>query len=94
MHKRPVVNTRDEPHADAAQYRRLHVIVGDANMSEYITALKVGSTALVIDLIEADCLPDYRLKDPIAAMKNIARGSVACVAGRDGGPRPSPRSRD
>ena len=73
MHKRPVVNTRDEPHADAAQYRRLHVIVGDANMSEYITALKVGSTALVIDLIEADCLPDYRLKDPIAAMKNIAR---------------------
>ena len=73
MHKRPVVNTRDEPHADAAQYRRLHVIVGDANMSEYITALKVGTTALVIDLIEADCLPDYRLKDPIAAMKNIAR---------------------
>lgn len=73
MHKRPVVNTRDEPHADAARYRRLHVIVGDANMSEYATALKVGTTALVIDLIEADCLPAYRLKDPIAAMKNIAR---------------------
>ena len=51
----------------------LHVIVGDANMSEYITALKVGTTALVIDLIEAGCLPNYRLKDPIAAMKNVAR---------------------
>lgn len=73
MHKRPLVNTRDEPHADATKYRRLHVIVGDANMSEYITALKVGTTALVIDLIEADCLPDYRLKDPISALKNIAR---------------------
>ena len=73
MHKRPVVNTRDEPHADATRYRRLHVIVGDANMSEYVTALKVGATALVIDLIEADCLPDYRLENPIAAMKNIAR---------------------
>ncbi|MDP6037768.1 MAG: proteasome accessory factor PafA2 family protein, partial [Candidatus Latescibacteria bacterium] len=73
MHKRPLVNTRDEPHADPEKYRRLHVIVGDANMSEYITALKVGTTALVIDLIEADCLPDYRLKDPISAMKNIAR---------------------
>ena len=73
MHKRPIVNTRDEPHADPELHRRLHVIIGDANMSEYITALKVGTTALVIDLIEADCLPDYRLKDPIAALKNIAR---------------------
>lgn len=73
MHKRPLINTRDEPHADANRYRRLHVIVGDANMSEYITALKVGSTALVVDLIEANVLPDYRLRDPIAALKNVAR---------------------
>ncbi len=73
MHKRPLVNTRDEPHADARQYRRLHVIVGDSNMSEHITALKVGTTALVVDLIERDALPDIGLKDPIAAMKDVAR---------------------
>ena len=52
MHNRPIVNTRDEPHADASKYRRLHGIAGDANMSEYATALKVGTTALVITLIE------------------------------------------
>ena len=73
MHKRPMVNTRDEPHADPEKYRRLHVIVGDANMSEYVTALKVGTTVLVADLIEANALPEYKLKDPIAAMKNVAR---------------------
>ena len=73
MHKRPLVNTRDEPHADSEKYRRLHVIVGDANMSEYATALKVGATALVADLIETDDLPDIVLKDPVAAMRNIAR---------------------
>ena len=73
MHKRPLINTRDEPHADAEKYRRLHVIVGDANMSEHITALKVGATALVVDLIELDVLPNIRLKDPIAALKDIAR---------------------
>ena len=53
MHQRPIFNTRDEPHADATKYRRLHGIVGDANMSEYATALKVGTTAIVIALIEA-----------------------------------------
>ncbi len=73
MHKRPLVNTRDEPHADPEQYRRLHVIVGDSNMSEHMTALKVGATALVVDLIERDALPDIELKDPIAALKNVAR---------------------
>jgi proteasome accessory factor PafA2 len=73
MHKRPMVNTRDEPHADPEKYRRLHVIVGDANMSEYITALKVGTTVLVADLIEANALPQYKLKDSISAMKNVAR---------------------
>ena len=73
MHKRPMVNTRDEPHADSRRYRRLHVIVGDSNMSEYITALKVGATALVAALIERDALPDVVLKDPVAAMRNVAR---------------------
>lgn len=73
MHKRPLVNTRDEPHADSDRYRRLHVIVGDSNMSEFATALKVGATALVVDLIEADDLPDIVLKDPVAAIRNVAR---------------------
>ncbi len=73
MHKRPLVNTRDESHADPDRYRRLHVIVGDSNMSEFATALKVGATALVVDLIESDDLPDIVLKDPVAAIRDIAR---------------------
>ena len=56
--KRPIVNTRDEPHADADRYRRLHVIIGDANMSEISTYLKVGTTALVLAMIEANVLAD------------------------------------
>src|SRR6201994_3504377 len=56
--KRPIVNTRAEPHADAARYPRLHVIIGDANMSEISTYLKVGTTALVLAMIEAGALPD------------------------------------
>jgi proteasome accessory factor A len=55
--KRPIVNTRDEPHADADKYRRLHVIIGDANLSEVSTYLKVGSTAVVLAMIEAGFLP-------------------------------------
>ena len=55
--KRPIVNTRDEPHADAQRYRRLHVIIGDANLSEVATFLKVGTTAIVLAMIEDDVLP-------------------------------------
>src|SRR3989454_3444582 len=55
--KRPIVNTRDEPHADAQKYRRLHVIIGDANLCEVATFLKVGTTALVLSMIEDDFLP-------------------------------------
>src|SRR4029079_4561333 len=55
--KRPIVNTRDEPHADSQKYRRLHVIVGDANCSEVATFLKVGTTAFVLSLVEDDALP-------------------------------------
>ena len=52
---RPIINTRDEPHADAERFRRLHVIVGDSNMSETTTLLKVGSTDLVLRMLEAAC---------------------------------------
>src|SRR3954454_8470694 len=73
MNRRPVVNTRDEPHADSALYRRFHVIVGDANMSQWATALKVGTTALVLDLIEAGKAPQLELANPIEAIKAISR---------------------
>jgi proteasome accessory factor A len=74
MHNRPIVNTRDEPHADPTKYRRLHGIVGDANMSEYATALKVGTTALVIDLIEQEHIPtDFAVHQPIHTIKEISR---------------------
>ena len=73
MHRRPLINTRDEPHADAARYRRLHLIIGDANMCEYATALKVGSAALAIDLLEIGELPVCELADPIGALKEISR---------------------
>ena len=56
--KRPIVNTRDEPHCDAQKYRRLHVIVGDANLCEVATYLKVGTTAIVLAMIEDDVLAD------------------------------------
>jgi len=73
MTRRPLVNTRDEPHASAADYRRLHIILGDSNMSEYVTALKVGSMLLVLDLIESGQGPDMVLADPLGALKSIAR---------------------
>ena len=72
--KRPIVNTRDEPHADAAKYRRLHVIVGDANMSQVATFLKVGTTALVMALTEDDAVPrEMRFATPVAALRQVSR---------------------
>ena len=72
--KRPIVNTRDEPHADAAKYRRLHVIVGDANMAQAATFLKVGTTALVMAMIEDDALPrEWRFASPVAALRSVSR---------------------
>ncbi len=72
--KRPIVNTRDEPHADAAKYRRLHVIVGDANMSQVATFLKVGTTALVMALTEDDALGrELRFVSPVAALRQVSR---------------------
>ena len=71
--KRPIVNTRDEPHADAQRYRRLHVIVGDANLSEIATFLKVGTTALVLSMIEDDFLPrNLTLATPVHALREVS----------------------
>ena len=73
MNKRPLVNTRDEPHADANRYRRLHVIIGDSNMSEWATALKVGTTAMVLGLIESGKAPALEIAQPVNATKSISR---------------------
>ncbi len=73
LHNRPIVNTRDEPHAAPTKYRRLHVICGDANMSEYATALKVGTTSLILSLLEEDALPSISLANPVKAIKQISR---------------------
>jgi proteasome accessory factor PafA2 len=71
--KRPIVNTRDEPHCDAQKYRRLHVILGDANCSEIATFLKVGSTALVLAMIEDDELPrNLALASPVQALRQVS----------------------
>jgi proteasome accessory factor PafA2 len=74
MNRRPIINTRDEPHADSDKYRRLHVIIGDANMSEVAGALKIGATSLVLDLLERRLCPMLiELVDPIAALKTVSR---------------------
>lgn len=73
LHNRPLVNTRDEPHATPRHYRRLHVIIGDANMSEWATAIKVGTTALVIALIEDGFCPNLKIRNPVQALKQISR---------------------
>jgi proteasome accessory factor PafA2 len=71
--KRPIVNTRDEPHADQTKYRRLHVIVGDANLSEISTFLKVGTTAMVLAMIEDGVAPDdLALAKPVLAIKDVS----------------------
>lgn len=71
--KRPIINTRDEPHADPQKYRRLHVIIGDANMSEVATFLKVGTTAIVLAMIEDDWInADFRFESPIGALRSVS----------------------
>ena len=71
---RPIINTRDEPHADAERYRRLHVIVGDSNMSEYTTFLKVGAAACMLRMLEdrSVVLRDMTLENPIRAIREIS----------------------
>lgn len=71
--KRPIINTRDEPHADARLYRRLHVIAGDANMAEVATFLKVGTTAIVLAMVEDSFLPrEFRFRTPVLAMRQVS----------------------
>ena len=72
--KRPIVNTRDEPHADPRRFRRLHVIVGDANLAEVATFLKVGTTALVLAMVEDDVSPprDLTPADPIRSLHQVS----------------------
>ena len=71
--KRPIINTRDEPHSDADKYRRLHVIIGDANLSEIATYLKVGTTALVLAMIEEKVFTgDLGIADPVSELKSVS----------------------
>jgi proteasome accessory factor A len=77
--KRPIINTRDEPHADPERYRRLHVIIGDANMCEVATFLKVGTTAIVLKMIEDRFLPDLSIQNPVAALHAVSR-DISCTA--------------
>lgn len=70
--RRPIVNTRDEPHATPESYRRLHVIIGDANLSQYSTWLRVGMTSLVLSMIELGELPLVELAEPVKALQDIS----------------------
>jgi Pup amidohydrolase len=76
--KRPIINTRDEPHADPERYRRLHVIVGDANLCEVATFLKIGTTAIVLKMIEDRALPDLTIVSPVQALHEISR-DLTCM---------------
>ena len=87
---RPLINTRDEPHADAAKYRRLHVIVGDSNMSEHATFLKVGATCVMLSILEdhGQVLRDFTLENPVRAIREISqdpslRAKVRLANGRE-----------
>jgi proteasome accessory factor PafA2 len=88
--KRPIINTRDEPHADPEKYRRLHVIIGDANLSEISTYLKVGTTALVLSMIEDGWLAgngiDLSIDGPVSALRDVSHDPAlrAQVTLRDG----------
>ena len=86
MTKRPLINTRDEPHAVSSRYRRLHLILGDANMSAYATALKVGSTVLVLNLIASgEKLADLELADPVADVLRVSLDRTTALQRKTGG---------
>ncbi|MGL5809258.1 MAG: depupylase/deamidase Dop [Nocardioides sp.] len=86
--KRPIINTRDEPHADPERYRRLHVIIGDANLAEVSTFLKVGTTSLVLSMIEAGFITDdWTIEAPVAALRAVShdptlRHQIVMASGR------------
>jgi proteasome accessory factor A len=74
---RPIINTRDEPHADAERYRRLHVIAGDSNMSEYATYVKVGTMVALLQMIERDVVfRDLTLENPIRAIREVSHDTT------------------
>jgi proteasome accessory factor A len=74
---RPIINTRDEPHADAERYRRLHVIAGDSNMSEYVSYVKVGATVALLQMLEDDVVfRDLTLENPIRAIREISHDTT------------------
>jgi len=87
-YRRPIMNTRDEPHADPERFRRLHVINGDANMSEQVTFLKVGTMLVLLDAIASGALQEpLELVDPVAALRTLShdpdlRATVATTDGR------------
>lgn len=71
---RAIVNTRDEPLADPHEYRRIHLLVGDTNMAEYATALKLGTTALVLQLIEEGCAPEHlQIAEPVEVLQELSQ---------------------
>ncbi|MCA4131467.1 depupylase/deamidase Dop [Arthrobacter sp. M4] len=85
--RRPIINTRDEPHATADKYRRLHVIIGDANLSQVANYLKFGSTAMVLGLIESGQAPKLEVHEPVAALQAVSHdteltGTLRLVDGR------------
>jgi len=74
MNRRPLINTRDEPHADPTRFRRFHVIVGDSNLSQFATWLKIGTTALMLESLEHEAAPDWwSLADPLETHRQISR---------------------
>src|SRR5205809_2729291 len=75
---RPIINTRDEPHADAERYRRLHVIVGDSNMNEWTALMKIGITDMVLRMVEENSvMRDLTLENPIRAIREISH-DITC----------------
>ena len=90
---RPIINTRDEPHADAERFRRLHVIVGDSNMSETTTMLKVASCDLVLRMIEEGVvMRDLTMENPIRAIREISHDMTGQRKVRLANGREAPRS--
>ncbi len=83
---RALINARDEPLADYRRFRRLHLLLGDSNLLPFANALKVGTTALMLDLLEADALPDIALYEPVCAMRKLSHQPNGPWESRDGRP--------
>ncbi len=74
--RRPIINTRDEPHATAEKYRRLHVIIGDANLSQISNFLKFGTTSLVLDMIEHGTVPQLQIQRPVLSLRQVSHDTA------------------